>query len=379
MNILIINTLRIPSGEASVNRLLSYSKGLVEIGNEVSVVSTAAGPTGWQTVDGIRYHMLRKCGESLGLPKSLIRLLHYLSTNKGYIDSVIIITSSPLLIIPVQLMCKAYHLPIIQEKSEYPFVFMRKGAINKILSFIYNNLVFRLFDGMIIMTAPLMNFYRRYTCKSCRLIKVPMTVDMSRFDNVEATNQYGDYAAYCGNMSGNKDGVMNLIEAFSYVEPKHPDFKLLMIGSTNESAEFEKIKNRVSELGLKNVIFTGRVTRDEIPALLTNAKVLCLARPSSLQSTGGFPTKLGEYLMTGHPVVVTAVGEIPDYLNETNSFIVEPDNNETFGNRINEVLDDYQRASNIGLEGRKVAMENFNYKVQSERIHQFLLETLIHE
>lgn len=376
MNILIINTLRIPSGEASVNRILSYSKGLVELGNLVSVVSTAAGPTNWQTVDGIRYRMLRNDCERMGLLKSLTRLLSYIRTNRKEIDSVIIITSSPLLIVPVQLMCKFCHLPIIQEKSEYPFVYMRKGIINKILAIIYNNLVFRLFDGMIIMTEPLMDFYRRYTSKSCRFIKVPMTVDMSRFENVEIPNNNGDYAAYCGNMSGNKDGVLNLIEAFSYVEAKHPDFKLLMIGGTNNPSEFEIIKSRVGELGLKNVIFTGRVTRDEIPTLLTNAKVLCLARPSSLQSTGGFPTKLGEYLTTGHPVVVTAVGEIPSYLNETNSFIVEPDNNEKFGNRINEVLDDYERASAIGQEGRRLALSHFNYKVQAGRLHQFLNELI---
>ena len=42
--------------------------------------------------------------------------------------------------------------------------------------------------------------------------------------------------------------------------------------------------------------------------------MLVLARPDNIQAKGGFPTKLGEYLATGNPVVVTKVGEIPNYL-----------------------------------------------------------------
>lgn len=229
---------------------------------------------------------------------------------------------------------------------------------------------------MIIMTQPLLEYFKNLVRKDCKLIKLPMTVDMTRFENINNANKYGEYAAYCGNMSGNKDGVENLIEAFSFVEAKHPNFKLVMVGGANTDVEFFKIKQKVADLKLKNVIFTGRVSREEIPGILTNARILCLARPSSLQSAGGFPTKLGEYLTTGHPVVVTAVGEIPKYLNRDNSFIVEPDNNRLFGDTINEILSDYEKASVIGLEGRKVALANFNYSVQSARLHDYLINLI---
>lgn len=376
MNLLIVNTLPVPSGQASVNRILSLAKGLIEVGDGVTILSTDKGEDDkFHSINGIKYCNLRKVGNKfVGLLKALSKVLRFVRKNRKEVDVLWLVSNSPLLIYPLWISCKCNGVKYIQEKSEFPFVLMKKGLLAKAWGKIYVNTIYKLFDGMIIMTQPLFEFIKKLVRKECRLIKVPMTVDSSRFENVKAENRYGDYAAYCGNMSGNKDGVMNLIEAFSFVEPKHPDFKLLMIGGTNDPAEFEKIENRVSELCLKNVVFTGRVTRDEIPALLTNAKVLCLARPSSLQSTGGFPTKLGEYLTTGHPVVVTAVGEIPGYLNKTNSFIVEPDNNEMFGNCINEVLDNYERASVIGQKGRQVALANFNYKVQADRLHQFLTE-----
>lgn len=376
MKLLLVNTLPVPSGQASVNRILSLGKGLVENGDQVTILSSAhSDDTEFHEINGIQCaNLSSEKSRIAGLMESLFKILKYVRCNKANIDALWVVSNSPLLIWPLWLSCRCNKVKYIMEKSEFPFVLMKSGIIAKLWGKFYVNTIYKLFDGMIIMTQPLLEYFKNLVRKDCSLIKVPMTVDMTRFDNVPSNNSYGNYAAYCGNMSGNKDGVLNLIEAFSYVEPKHPDFKLLMIGGTNEPSEFEKIKNRVVELGLKNVIFTGRVSRDEIPVLLSNAKILCLARPSSLQSTGGFPTKLGEYLTTGHPVAVTAVGEIPGYLNESNSFIVEPDNNEKFGNRINEILSDYEHASAIGLEGRKVALANFNYKVQADRLHKFLVE-----
>lgn len=101
-----------------------------------------------------------------------------------------------------------------------------------------------------------------------------------------------------------------------------------------------------------------------------------MARPSSLQSAGGFPTKLGEYLCTGNPVVVTAVGDIPDFLNSTNSFIVEPDNNKVFGDEIIKVLDNYEYAKRVAIRGEKTAKENFDGRVQAVRLVEFFKKVI---
>lgn len=374
MNILIVNTLPVPSGQASVNRILSLSKGLVELNDNVTILSTGKGVDNlFHSINGIKYCNLQRTNGFIGLLNSLREVISYVKKNHDVIDVLWLVTNSVLLIYPIWLLCRVYKIKYIQEKSEFPFVLMQKGVFNKIWSWFYVHTIYKLCDGMIIMTQPLIDYFSNLVRKDCQIIKIPMTVDMSRFDDTETRNEFGDYAAYCGDMSGNKDGVENLIESFSYVEKKHPDFKLVLIGGAKSELEFEHIKSKVGDLKLKNVIFTGRVSREDVPRILKNAKVLCLARPSSLQSFGGFPTKLGEYLSTSNPVVVTAVGEIPNYLNDTNSFLVEPDNNELFGEAINQVLADYAHAQKIGKEGYMIASNNFNYKSQSCRLHDFFL------
>ena len=371
MQIVIVNTLPIPSGQASVNRLLSYSKGMMEMGDEITVLSSGQGEKEEGDVNGVKYHNYGKQSGPLGLFSALVRIL--LAVRKGNFDALILVSNSLLLIYPLAIVCKLKGVKFIQEKSEFPFVLMKKGFISKLWANFYTGTTYRLFDGLIVMTKPLMDYFTTKVRKDCKLIEVPMTVDLDRFSiNKSDNTDYGNYMAYCGNMAGNKDGVMNLIEAFDYAAKQLQDVNLVLIGGSSTPEDLVRIKDFAKDKGDGRIIFYGKASREDIPNLLVNAKALALARPSSLQSTGGFPTKLGEYLATSNPVVVTAVGDIPRFLNVTNSFIVEPDNNKAFAERIVKVFSSYTAAQEIGKKGREVAEQNFNYKVQAPRIHDFI-------
>lgn len=375
MRIAIVNTLPIPSGQASVNRLLSYSKGMVEMGDEIFVLSSGYGETVNGEVNGVKYHNYGKPGGTFGLLAALGKILF--AIKNGKFDAVILVSNSLLLIYPLATVCKLKGIKFLQEKSEFPFVLMKKGFINKMWAKFYTGTTYRLFDGLIVMTKPLMDYFATKVRKRCKLIEVPMTVDLDRFSIEKGQEaKYGDYIAYCGNMAGNKDGVMNLIEAFDIASKQLSNIKLLLIGGSTTPEDLVNIKDFAKGKGDGRIIFYGQASREEIPNLLVNAKALALARPSSLQSTGGFPTKLGEYLATSNPVVVTAVGDIPRFLDETNSFIVEPDNNKAFAERLLKIFGDYSVAQEVGLKGSKVAEQNFNYKVQAPRIHEFIQKLL---
>lgn len=366
MKIAIVNTLPVPSGNASVNRFLGYAKGLVEQGVYVDSLSSASFDD--NVVDGVKAF---SCGSGRTMVAALWNIISKVKKQKY--DAIILVSNSLLLIYPLWLTCKLYGIKIIQEKSEFPFVLMKKGLIAKCWAWFYTSTTYKLFDGIIVMTKPLLDYLATKVRKNCKLIEVPMTVDLDRFsiDKSQET-KFGNYIAYCGNMAGNKDGVMNLIEAFDVASKQIQNVKLLLIGGSTTPEDLDKIKDFAKDKGDGRIIFYGKATREEIPSLLVNAKALALARPSSLQSTGGFPTKLGEYLATSNPVVVTAVGDIPRFLNESNSFIVEPDNNKAFAERLVKIFSNYPAAQENGRKGRKVAEQNFYYKVQAPRIHDFI-------
>jgi len=135
-----------------------------------------------------------------------------------------------------------------------------------------------------------------------------------------------------------------------------------------------KLKKYVNQMGIsESVIFTGSVNRDEIPCVLSNSSILILARTNNKRAMGGFPTKLGEYLASGKPVIVTNVGEISEYLTDKqNAYIIEPNNIEALYNCFKYIADHYEEEINVGLEGRKLAEGIFNYKSQAIRMYDFI-------
>ena len=102
---------------------------------------------------------------------------------------------------------------------------------------------------------------------------------------------------------------------------------------------------------------------------MKNAAVLALDRPDSLQAQCGFPTKLGEYLLTENPVIVTKVGDIPLFLKDgETALLVEERKPKEFSSKIIWALEHPEEATEIGKAGAQVAMREFNYLNETKKI-----------
>ena len=106
-----------------------------------------------------------------------------------------------------------------------------------------------------------------------------------------------------------------------------------------------------------------------MPQILKNAVALALDRPDSLQAQCGFPTKLGEYLLTENPVVVTKVGDIPLFLKDgETALLAEERNPQDFSSKLIWILQHPEEATMIGKAGAQVAMREFNYLKETKKI-----------
>lgn len=225
-------------------------------------------------------------------------------------------------------------------------------------------------SGLFVISNPLKQFFQQYGIPSSKIHIINMTVDPSRFLKIHKTNCKDRYIAYCGTASNNKDGVDELIKAFAIVAQRISDVKLYIIGKTpSKKQKFGNIE-LVKSLSLKDkVVFTGIVKAVDMPQLLKNAEVLALDRPDNLQATYGFPTKLGEYLLTKNPVIITAVGDIPEFLKDgVSALIAKPSDAEDFSSKLIWALTHKDEAARIGREGCSVAMEHFNSFTEAQKI-----------
>jgi glycosyltransferase involved in cell wall biosynthesis len=271
-------------------------------------------------------------------------------------------------------VCRLSGKKFIYVVDEYPWVDIFNKNYSKIIRRLYKAFFYKMFDGIVVMTKILKKYYSDKASKNTVFFHLPMTVDISRFNVKNETNLDNFRIVYCGGggtSKNNKDGIDILLKSFSLFVEKNKQGRLILVGNFHSAYHSYVEKNNLN----RYVEFMGWVTKDEIPRVLGSGNVLILSRPSSLQAEGGFPTKLGEYLATGIPVLVTKTGEISNYLeNKISAYLAEPDSVESIVNNLNFIYSNYKEAQKVGQKGKEIALTNFDYNRYAISFNKFLIE-----
>lgn len=255
---------------------------------------------------------------------------------------------------------------VFAEITEFPFCGHKMSLLDRFLSSL-SEFGVKHFNTLFVISQSLKDYYSRIGVQNICVIN--MFVDVSRFDGL-TRNPTEKYIGYCGTISIFKDGVDNLISAFSLFAKSHPEYKLYLFGDFENNNVKDTLVKLVSALGVSDrVVFTGFVDSEEMPQKLLDAEILALARPDNKQSQYGFPTKLGEYLATGNPIVITSVGEIPLFLKDgNNAFLVKPNDYKDFSDKLDWVATHLEQARAIALKGKDLTKSEFSSDVQTKKM-----------
>lgn len=390
LNIVFIYSGSFPEGGAYANRMLGFAKGLQELGNTVSFFVIYPGYNNLNNElsaisDGIKYeytcgtiwlkemNRLAKLKIAIFGIKNALKKIKRIQKLKG-IDCIVFGTNNLVQTFPFYIYCKKKHFKMIREYNEYPppeLGFKRKIPFYTELLY---RLEFNIFDGMILISRALDDFFKRRLSSKKRKILVPIIVDPARFTNTPQKYSKKKNIVFVGDVLGEKDGVQLLIDSFVKIHKMIPDQKLILIGDISDKKGLVSLKKKIEKKEIKDkIVFTGYIEREQVIQYLDMAKLVVLARPANKQAEAGFPTKLGEYLASGNPVICTKVGDIPLYLKDgENAFICEPGDTVAFSQKILEIFRNQNKAKQVGKNGRKLVFKEFNYKFQSKRVEDFI-------
>ncbi|HAM52023.1 MAG TPA: hypothetical protein DCP92_15540 [Nitrospiraceae bacterium] len=160
-------------------------------------------------------------------------------------------------------------------------------------------------------------------------------------------------------------GVFDLLCAVHSLTGKHSAVKLIFVGDGPERKELQGEAERLSMQD--RVIFTG--VRNDVERMYAAMDIFVL--PSSCQEAFGMV--LIEAMAMGKPVIATAVGGIPEVVdNEVNGILVPPQNIEALAHAISRYMDDHEFAGRIALEGRKSVEYKFSDKAMGDHFERVL-------
>ena len=256
----------------------------------------------------------------------------------------------------------------IGDRSELPITNIRKS---KIRLFFYESKQ-RLFDGMIIMTKQLCTYYARFSEKNDFVFFLPMTIDVNRFSGITA-NKKPYIAVVFG--THNRDGLADSIRSYiDYVKMYNGAWELLLIGNFSKMPNRSELEQIIENSKISDRIHIFGVARlDEMPQLLADAS--CLMTTPTEYVSGGFPTKLGEYMLSGTPVVSTIAGELLDYIEPDKDMLMcLPSEMHKIPTLLKYVETHPEESSFLAINAKQKAQLFFNAATYVENLAKFLID-----
>ena len=163
-------------------------------------------------------------------------------------------------------------------------------------------------------------------------------------------------------------GVLTLAEAITML-PEDGGVRFLLVGAGRFRDEVEHlVRNAGRE---RQVIFTGHVDHERVPALLDACDIL-LSPHVPLEDGSEFfgsPTKLFEYMAMGKGIVASRLGQIGDVLaDEETALLVEPGNAQQLAEAILRLDKSRELREKLGVAARDAAIERHTWKQNAGRV-----------
>lgn len=204
-----------------------------------------------------------------------------------------------------------------------------------------------------------------------RTFTIPNGLDLARFDQLARKPLQGPLpkgrplVVSVANFWPVK-GHRTLVEAIERVHRARPEVCFALVG---DGPERDFVRSRCAALGLGDrVALLG--TRYDVPAILARADAFCL--PSLAE---GLPNAVMEAMAARLPVVASAVGGVPELVDEENGFTVPPGQPEPLAARLLQILREPRRARALGERGRARIQRDYSLERLSEG-HRALYEAL---
>jgi glycosyltransferase involved in cell wall biosynthesis len=181
---------------------------------------------------------------------------------------------------------------------------------------------------------------------SGKISHLPYFVDSKDYKAKDSTRSY---VLYLGRLYEHK-GVQTLIETAHNL----PNIKFKIAG---DGPQEQKLKNLVNSKGLLNIDFLGRVEKERLKRIISEA-AFCIT-PSLWYEN--MPYSILESLSAGKPVIASKIGGIPEIVKDKqNGLLFKPGNSEELAEKIIRLWKETHLVETMGRNAIETIQKNYN-------------------
>ena len=183
---------------------------------------------------------------------------------------------------------------------------------------------------------------------------IPNGIDMDHFSsNAPPLPQYQDGKTnilFVGRLEKRK-GLKYLLEAYGRLKWEIPDIRLLVVGPGNPDRDSQQI---LGSRALKDVVFVGRVSHEELPRYYATADIFC----SPATGAESFGIVLLEAMAAGKPIVASDIEGYAGIVSHGRQGLLVPHKDtEALANALGLLVRNPELARQFGARGRESAEE----------------------
>lgn len=267
-----------------------------------------------------------------------------------------------------------YRSPVVQDIDDLDHLVMIAEKHPKVRVWIvkqFERFLPKVADQIITSSSLLRKMYLDIGIEEERIAWVPNGVSVSEFDvegdmSLKARyNLRGKVIVYVGSLN-NEAQLSPLLTAMRFVVKEREDTSCLIIGDGTARQSLECLTH---DLKLEDyVIFAGKVVHKEVPKLLSICDVgfACFQKMNYISAASNI--KVFEYMASGIPVVVSATGDLPHYIEFGKAGVIA--NVDSLSNSLLDLLTNDKKRKRLGEHARRYVTDNFDWRILTEKLEK---------
>jgi len=268
------------------------------------------------------------------------------------------------------LLGRLLRIPTVQEACEW---WPGTDHSNRFVEWSYRRIMFRWSDGAMPISHEIERRIRELAGPRYPTCSVPVLVDPGEKGEHSRSNEgkpSHPVFVWCGMVDGYQRDVLFLIDGMARLTtPPGSSAALRIVGPCSEKCRTEVVSYARSKgVSAERIEVLGFVSEGELWSHCCQADALLMPLWNDDRSCTRFPTKLGQYVASGRPVVTANVGETRYFLTEDTAVFYGPGDPEGLALALERLLGDRTLSGRIASRATEEVLPRLDFRGNISRI-----------
>ena len=215
---------------------------------------------------------------------------------------------------------------------------------------------------------------------SIPLIVEPDGVDLARYQKIPSPQQARNslskslplqpssfLVGYTGHLYPGRGSELILA-----IADRLPNVHFLLVGG--ETADVNRVRQMIDDLGLKNITLTGFIPNAEIAQYQAACDILLMPYQRKVAASSGgdiakflSPMKLFEYMACGRPIISSDLPVLKEILNHENAILLPPDDLAAWVSAIKDLCTNTEKGAKLAAQAQR-DVQKYSWETRAQNI-----------